>query len=108
MFSPQFPFVTSLVVSLTLTVLTKAAPAPLCPELIKTAGGGLPNITLPATVSQSALKEIQLAQFLENVEVNFFSTGSANITEWGTGGYSNDTIDIVSKIAAVSLTSDCQ
>ncbi|KAF2181008.1 hypothetical protein K469DRAFT_692524 [Zopfia rhizophila CBS 207.26] len=81
--------------------------APLCPKTINTAGGGLPNTTLPAAVSEGGIKEIQLAQFLENLEVSFFTAGSANITKWGTNGYSNDSIEIVSKIAAVPLIPPC-
>lgn len=51
MFSLQSLFVISLVVSLTLTVLTKTTPALLCPELIKIVEDDLPNITLSAIVS---------------------------------------------------------
>lgn len=77
--------------------------APLCPDIISTAGGGLPNSTLPPAVSQSGIKEIQLALFLENLEVSFFTAGVANISRWGTNGYANDTMKIVNKIAAVSI-----
>jgi hypothetical protein len=83
------------------TVLVSAAP--LCPETIATAGGGLPNTTLPTTVSKSGIREIQLAQFLENLEVDFFTTGFANITAWGTTSYSNKSAEIVGKIAAVGV-----
>jgi hypothetical protein len=74
--------------------------APLCPE-IDMAGGSLPNTTLPSTLSESGIREIQLAQFLDNLEVDFFTTGYANITAWGTTGYSNDSAEIVGKVAAV-------
>ncbi|KAH7111070.1 ferritin-like domain-containing protein [Dendryphion nanum] len=73
---------------------------PLCPETIDVAGGGLPNSTLPSTVSESGIREIQLAQFLENLEVEFFTTGLTNITDWGTTGYSNNSVEIVGRIAA--------
>jgi hypothetical protein len=76
--------------------------APLYPKTINVAGGGLPNSKLPIVVSESGIRDIQLAQFLENLEVSFFTAGSSNITKWGTSGYSNDSIEIVSKIAAVS------
>ncbi len=76
---------------------------PLCPDIIFTAGGGLPNTTLPNTVSASGIGEIQLAQFLENLEVEFFTVGAANLTSWGTAGFSNDSAEIVTKIAAVSI-----
>ncbi|KAH8704538.1 ferritin-like domain-containing protein [Phaeosphaeriaceae sp. PMI808] len=74
--------------------------APLCPETIDMAGGGLPNTTLPSAVSERGIREIQLAQFLENLEVEFFTAGFANITDWGTTGYSNNSAKIVGKIAA--------
>jgi hypothetical protein len=35
--------------------------APLCPETIDTAGGGLPNTTLPSTVTENGIREIQIA-----------------------------------------------
>jgi hypothetical protein len=80
--------------------------APLCPKTIDMAGGGLPNTTLPSTVSNSGVREIQLAQFLENLEVEFFTTGFTNITDWGTTGYSNNSAEIVGKIAAVGVLLD--
>jgi hypothetical protein len=79
--------------------------APPCPETIDIAGGGLPNGAFPTAISESGIKEIQLALFLENLEVSFFTGGSANITNWGIGGYSNDSIEIVRKVAAVSTLS---
>jgi len=89
------------VLSFTFGVLVSGAP--LCPDIISTAGGGLPNGTLPPAVSQSGIKEIQLALFLENLEVSFFTAGVANISRWGTNGYANDSMEIVNKIAAVSV-----
>lgn len=102
MFSLQVPGLIFSVLSLTLCGSTSATP--LYPKLIITAGGGLPNTTLPATVSQSWLKEIQLAKFLESLEVSFFTAGSANITKWG-NGYSNDLIEIHNRIPAFSTSS---
>jgi hypothetical protein len=78
--------------------------APLCPETIDMAGGGLPNTTLPSVVSKGGIREIQLAQFLENLEVDFFTTGFMNLTDWGTAGYSEDSVEVVGKIAAVRVT----
>lgn len=60
-----------------------------------------PNTTLPSTITECGIREIQLAQFLENLEVDFFTTGFANITAWGTTSYSNNSAEIVGKIAAV-------
>jgi hypothetical protein len=77
--------------------------APLCPETITMAGGGLPNATLPKTITQSGIKEIQLAQFLENLEVEFFTEGFNNISAWGTESFSNSTAEIICRIASVSV-----
>lgn len=76
--------------------------APLCPETVAMAGGGLPDITLPSTITAGGIKEIQLAQFLENLEVSYFRLGAANITKWGVSGYPNNSVEIVQRIAAVN------
>jgi hypothetical protein len=81
------------------------AAAPLCSNVTDTAGGGLPNFAKPTMISASAVKDLQLALFLENLETTYFLTGVGNITKWGVRGYRNDTVGIVSKIAAVSPTS---
>lgn len=75
---------------------------PLCSETIAVAGGGPPNSGLPSLVSKATIKELQLALFLENLESAFYSAGSSNIAGWGVYGYPNDTVGVVSKIAAVS------
>jgi hypothetical protein len=54
-------------------------------------------------ISTDAIKELQLAFFLENLEASFFTVGLTNITGWGTDGYPNDAIQVVSKVAAVSV-----
>ena len=78
------------------------AAAPLCNNTIDMAGGGLPNTDMPLTISASAAKGFQQALFLENLGLSFFQAGLANITKWNTTGYLNDTIQIVTKVAAVS------
>ena len=78
------------------------AAAPLCNNTINVAGGSLPDIGMPPSISASAVKDFQLALFLENLEVSFFQAGLANITKWGAYGYPNDTIEVVTKVAAVS------
>lgn len=78
------------------------AAAPLCNNVTDIAGGGLPNIGKPPSISESAVKGFQLALFLENLEVSFFQAGLSNITEWSHNGYANDTIEVVTEIAAVS------
>ena len=80
-----------------------ATAAPLCSETIDTAGGGPPNSRVPTVISAGAIKELQLAYFLENLEVLFFNTSLMDIIKWGTSEYYNDTIEIVTKIAAVSI-----
>jgi len=79
-----------------------AAAAPLCSNVTHVAGGGLPNSGRPLLLSPAAVKDLQLALFLENLEVSYFSSGLSNITKWGTNGHPNDTIEVVSKVAAVS------
>lgn len=66
------------------------------------AGGGPPDSEVSTPVSKYALKEFQLALFLENLEADYFQTGLRNLTVWGIGGHPNSTIDVVGKIAAVS------
>jgi hypothetical protein len=78
------------------------AAAPLCNDTADVAGGSLPDIDLPPSISASAVKDFQLALFLENLEVSFFQAGLANITKWSATGYPNDTIEVVTKVAAVS------
>jgi hypothetical protein len=53
-------------------------------------------------ISPEAIKGFQLALFLENLESSFFNTGLTLITNQGTSGYPNNTIEVVSKVAAVS------
>jgi len=78
------------------------AAAPLCNSTTAAAGGSLPDISKPSSISTSAVKGFQLALFLENLEVSFFQTGLTNITKWSTNGYPNDTIEVVTGVAAVS------
>jgi hypothetical protein len=78
------------------------AAVPLCNNTTAAAGGGLPDIGKPSSISTSAVKGIQLALFLENLEMSFFQTGLTNITKWSTNGYPNDTIEVVTGVAAVS------
>ncbi len=77
---------------------------PICFNTINLAGGGVPITTLPDSISPSGIREIQLAQFLKNLEVNFFTTRFANITSWGTTSYPNSSAEIIGKIAAVGTT----
>jgi hypothetical protein len=83
--------------SIAVVSLTEAAP---CSNI---AGGGLPNSAKPTMISASAVKDLQLVLFLENLETSYFLTGVTNITQWGLRGYPNDTVEIVSKVAAVSV-----
>jgi hypothetical protein len=83
------------------TILGVAAAAPICSEVTHTAGGGPPNSDNPSLISAGAIKQIQLAQYLENLEVSFFSTGLANITEWGGNNFPNNAMEVIRKISAV-------
>ena len=56
-----------------------ATAAPLCSETIDTAGGGPPNSGVLTVISAGAIKELQLAYFLENLEVLFFNTSLTDI-----------------------------
>jgi hypothetical protein len=76
-----------------------------CSQIRVTAGGGPPNGQIPNTVSTNAIKELQLAHFLENLKVSFFNVGLINLMSWGTNGYSNGTVETVRKVAAVSVLS---
>jgi hypothetical protein len=73
-----------------------AVPAPICHNVTDIAGGGPPNIEAPLFLSQNAILELQVANFLENLEAFFFVDGLKNITTWGINGYPDDTIEVVS------------
>ena len=92
----------SLLYATSIVVGSLVAAAPLCNNTIDVAGGSLPDIDMPSSISASAVKDFQLALFLENLEVSFFQAGLANITKWSANGYPKDTIQVVAKVAAVS------
>ena len=97
-----FKYIQSLLYTSSITLGILAAAAPLCSNVTGIAGGGPPNITIPSLILPEAIKGFQLALFLENLESSFFNAGLALITNQGTSGYSNNTIEVVSKVAAVS------
>jgi hypothetical protein len=101
MLSIKSPAVIFLILSTISDVFVGAAP--LCSETVDIAGSGLPIRTLPTAISESGIREIQLAQFFENLEVSFFTGGSGNITKWDIDGYSNNSIETVRKVVAVSI-----
>ncbi|KAF2788131.1 hypothetical protein K505DRAFT_353408 [Melanomma pulvis-pyrius CBS 109.77] len=70
--------ISALLYAISFTVGGIAAAAPLCSETIDKAGGGPPNSVVPTVISASAVKDLQLAP-----------------TE-----LPNDTIEVISKIAA--------
>jgi hypothetical protein len=80
-----------------------ATAAPLCSKTMDIASSGPPNSGILTIISASVIKELQLAYFLENLEASFFNTSLINITKWGINEYNNNTIEIVTKIAAVSV-----
>ena len=73
-------------------------------QVTQLAGGGIPvNNNPPAPpLSQNAVNSFQLANFLENLESNFFQNGLANLTAWGNAGYTNgvSNLDVVAAVAA--------
>ena len=79
-----------------------AATVPLCSDTIDIAGGGTPNSENSTAISMEAIKELQLAVFLENLQVSLFNTGLTNLTGWDMSGYTNDTLQTISIIAAVN------
>lgn len=73
----------------------------LSPAVIAEAGGNVPNAGLPPSLSKATLNDLQIANFLENLESAFFQAAVNNITEWGTAGFPDDTLDIIKRVAAV-------
>ncbi|MCJ1285719.1 hypothetical protein MMC26_005060 [Xylographa opegraphella] len=78
----------------------QAAQMNISTEVVSIAGGGVPDGPLPSALSKSALNDIQVANFLENLESAFFQAAVTNITAWGTTGFPDDTLDIVRRVAA--------
>lgn len=68
-----------------------------------TAGGNVPNVPLPTSVSDAVIAQFWIANFLENLEACFFEAGAKNLTEWGTDGYPAGTLEVVRRVAAVRL-----
>ena len=85
-------------IALSFAAVARCAPSP----DIWIAGGGTPNSPVPVEVSVAGAKDVQLTQFLENLEFSFFSAASTNLSNWGSQGYSNSSIDTLNRIAAVS------
>ena len=98
-----FFYLAGIFCALSMTLINFSAASPLCCNITGKAGGGPPNEGFPTLISENAIKEFQLMLFLENLEASFFTTGLANITSWGANGYPNDMIEIIGKIAAVSV-----
>ncbi|KAI9805237.1 MAG: hypothetical protein M1833_005690 [Piccolia ochrophora] len=90
------------VVSLVGASLVSGAPASLPEEVIKLAGGGVPNAPLPPSLSPSVVQGFQLANFLENLEENFYTAGFKNLTrdDFGTKEVPSMTPEIIARIAA--------
>jgi hypothetical protein len=72
------------------------------PNIAQQAGGGLPNQPGTPKISLNAINSFHLANFLENLESNFFQEGLMNYTRWGTGDQVNgvSNMAVVSRIAA--------
>ena len=82
-----------------------AAAIPLCSNVTSIAGGGPPKTGIPGLISSDAIKGLQLALFLENLEFSFFDTGLTLIKTWAINGYPNGTTEIVHKVTAVCALS---
>jgi hypothetical protein len=68
------------------------------------AGGALPNISTDAQYSTAGVTALQLLASLENIEAFFYADAIQKLTSgvYTTGALSlNDTIEVISKIAAV-------
>jgi len=71
------------------------------------AGGSLPNVSTDAQYSTAGITALQLLASLENIEAFFYADAIQNLT---TGIYTvgdlsyNDTIEVISKIAAVCFS----
>lgn len=95
-------------IALSLLVKTALAYPPLVtgtalpPQITQQAGGGLPNTPGTPHLSNNAITNFQLANFLENLESAFFQEGLSNFTQWGSGGQTNgvSNMNVVSQIAA--------
>ncbi|KAJ9615234.1 hypothetical protein H2200_001308 [Cladophialophora chaetospira] len=73
------------------------------PNIAQQAGGGLSNQPGgPPKLSQNGIDSFHLANFLENLESNFFQEGLMNYTQWGSGNQVNGVpnMGVVSRIAA--------
>ncbi|MCJ1397864.1 hypothetical protein MMC11_001060 [Xylographa trunciseda] len=69
-------------------------------DVVLIAGGNVPNAGFPTALSESTINDIQVANFLENLESAFFQAAVTNITTWGTTGFPDDTLDIIRRVAA--------
>ncbi|KAH6665211.1 hypothetical protein B0J14DRAFT_620947 [Halenospora varia] len=79
------------------------ATAPLCNNITDIAGGSLLYIDKPSSISTSAVKDFQLALFLENLEASFFQAGLTNITGWNISGYPHDTIKVQEEVYVTTI-----
>lgn len=66
------------------------------------AGGAPPNGSPPPNISDDAVADFQGVNFLENLEAAFFEEGLKNLTKWNDHGHLDFTIDVVTKVHAVS------
>lgn len=101
----MFPAVAlALVISATSALPVSITGSSINSQVTQSAGGGIPVSNNPPApqLSTNAVNSFQLANFLENLESNFFQNGLANLTEWGTAGYTNgvSNLDVVAAVAA--------
>jgi hypothetical protein len=112
---------TLLLLPLTLTLALPTLPFPPSPDLTQgivstnvsiLAGGGLPNTSdsqQSVAYSPAGITALHLLAMLENIEAYFYSQAIQNLTKGvydvPQGTNLSDVIEVVSKIAAVSLSS---
>ena len=89
-------------ICLSFIAISLIAIAPLCSNVINIASSSLLSNSQLLLLFLAAIKDLQLALFLENLEVSYFSSGLSNITKQGTNRYLNDTIKVISKVAVIS------
>jgi hypothetical protein len=70
------------------------------------AGGSLPNVSTDAQYTTAGITALQLLASLENIEAFFYADAIQNLTSgiYNTGDLAlNETLEVISKIAAVCL-----
>ena len=88
-----------------LSALIKQATAqsPLCSEPVSSTQYEVSNVAVPTSISTDGIRELRLANFLENLEVSFFSAGMQNTTNWDMDWLPENAPEIIDSIASVRI-----